>query len=83
MGQIIHATFQNGAFVPDEPVSVAAGTRVTVTVDEAATQGATAENQADVATSSEAAFSSFVELSRKVQLKSGIRMTRDELHDRD
>ena len=74
MAQIIHATYQNGAFVPDEPVTVAAGTRVTVTVDEAATQETQQESHP---------LDDFFAFSASVGLRSGLRMTRDELHERD
>lgn len=81
MGQIIHATFQNGAFVPDEPVSVAAGTRVTLTVEEVPTTAKAALASHRVPTAEDIA--TFNEFCDRLSVDSGgERMTRDELHER-
>jgi predicted DNA-binding antitoxin AbrB/MazE fold protein len=37
MAEVITVTFQDGAFIPDQPVHVAAGTRAKVVLDETVT----------------------------------------------
>lgn len=86
MAETITATYRDGAFVPDGPVNVAAGTRVRLTVeaDDATMdqrQPATTERPAGASPSE--GLGRFLQRADQVQLRSGLRMTRDELHERD
>ncbi len=74
MAEIITATFQDGAFVPEQAVSVPAGARVKLTVepvDESAVDSA------------EGASVALDELCERLPIHSGLRLTRDQLHERD
>ncbi len=74
MSQIITATYQNGVFKPDQPLSLSEGTRVQLVL----TSDGDASEQTD-----DEAWEELERLWAKLQIDSGGRLlTRDELHER-
>ncbi len=81
MAEIITATFQDGAFAPEQPTSIPAGTRVRLTVqpvDQTSAQAAIAAHRRP--TPEEVA--KFNELCDDLSIHGATKMTRDELHER-
>lgn len=87
MSEVISVTFQGGAFVPDQPVHVATGTRAKVVLDEATTPVSSVASSSNIDRSrvipAEDAIAQLEELCQRVPIHSGLRLTRDELHERD
>lgn len=73
MAEIINATFQDGAFVPERMPEIPAGTRVRLTVEEVAPTDTRQPEQ----------LSPFAKACEQHPINSGLRMTRDQLHERD
>jgi len=82
MSEIITATFLNGAFVPEQAISVPAGTRVRLTVEPVDLTPAEAAIAAHRRPTSEE-VTKFNEMCDRMNFKSGLRLTRDQLHERD
>jgi len=81
MTEIITATFQDGAFVPEQEVSIPAGTRVRLTVEPV--DETNSQNSNDSQASSEQRPTTLEELCERSPIHSGLRLTRDQLHERD
>ncbi len=80
MTQFIHATFRDGVFVPEQPVSIAAESRVMLTVEPAADTADKLEEQRRLR---QEAFARFQALCDRLSFNSGgVKLTRDELHER-
>lgn len=82
MAEIITATFVDGAFVPEQAINVPAGSRVRLTVepvDQTPAEAAIAAHRRPTAEE----IAKFNELCDKMSFKSGLRLTRDQLHERD
>jgi predicted DNA-binding antitoxin AbrB/MazE fold protein len=74
MNQAVTAIFEDGIIKPDQPLHFPEGARVRVIVEELKT----------VAPSDDKAWEEFDQLSDQLTLDSGgVRMTRDQLHERD
>lgn len=72
MKQIMTGTVEDGLLKPDEPLSLESGTRVRLTVEPMQDPGATQE-----------AWTEFERVCDEIPVDSGgLRLTRDELHDR-
>lgn len=77
MAEIITATFQDGAFVPEKMPALPAGTRVRLTIEQVE------QTDVDSPSLASAGVTPFVAACEKIGLKSGLRLTRDQLHERD
>lgn len=83
MSETIAVTFQGGAFVPDQPVQVATGTRAKVVLDEATTEEVRGKAFEGHVKPSPETMQKFNELCDRLSFNSaGLKLTRDELHER-
>lgn len=81
MAEIITATFRDGAFVPEQAISVPAGTRVRLTVqplDQTPAEAAIAAHRRPTVEE----IAKFNELCDQLSIHGATKMTRDELHER-
>lgn len=77
MPQIIHATYRDGVFIPEQPVAIAADSRVRLTVEAEIAESTPSKK------SKAAAIAAFNESCDRLSVNSGgKRLTRDELHER-
>jgi len=81
MAEIITATFQDGAFVPEQPIAVPSGTRVRLTVEPVEQTSAQVAMAAHHRPTAEK-ISEFNKLCDRLSVRGGKRLTRDELHER-
>ncbi|MFO0968987.1 MAG: antitoxin family protein [Gemmataceae bacterium] len=72
MSQIITATFENGVFKPDDPPALAAGTKVRLVVDVRTDEALMDDPSTELD-----------KLCEEVPIQTGgVRLTRDQLHER-
>ena len=82
---IINATFRDGVFVPEHPPAITPGAKVTLQVEasEGEASGNGSANQVSSENASAGPVAEFLEYSQQHPIYSGLKLTRDELHDRD
>ncbi len=81
MNEIITATFVDGAFVPEQMLALPPGTRVQLTIEPA--DSSNSPSDLPNTNTSQVADTSFYQACQDTKLKSGRRLTRDQLHERD